>query len=178
MPPPLLQLSLLVHPMYRYNWCTLVFPNSTSIVFPNLQAVKNPNFFSEAVKVSNLTFLVWYVKYIRLFFLKENAKTGHKCPFDNSEKVIAHCLYSCRRSHWKTVSKEGRELWGQGWGQPWSPHLPNPVSINHSQHTTNTRALRCDWFYFRPMEAAETTIWGFWHQLGSYTAVPGDPDQY
>ena len=30
-------------------WCTLVFPNSTSLVSPNLQAVKSTNeFFSEA----------------------------------------------------------------------------------------------------------------------------------
>ena len=44
-------------------------------------------------------------------------------------------------------------------GQPFGPHLPNHVSINHSQHTTNTRTLCRDWFYSRPIEAAETTMW-------------------
>ena len=44
----------------------------------------------------------------------------------------------------------------QFWGIIYNHHsVPNPVSINPSQHITNTQTLSCDWFYSRPMEAAE-----------------------
>ena len=58
-----------------------------------------------------------------------------------------------------TVSMEGRLLWAQWGGQPFGPHLPKPVSINHSQHTINTQTMRHDWFYSRQVEVAKTTMW-------------------
>ena len=64
------------------------------------------------------------------------------------------------RAHSTAVSMEERALRVQCGGQPFGPHLPNPVTINHTQDTTtNTQTLYRDWFYSRPMAAAEPTMW-------------------
>ena len=81
---------------------------------------------------------------------------------------------ACYEGPLTAVSMEGRTLWAQWGGQTFSPHLPNPVSINHSQYTIRT--LRPDWFYSRPIEAAETTMYvggSGTMQLGPYTTGLG-----
>ena len=67
---------------------------------------------------------------------------------------ISYEMYVCMRAHSTAVYIERRVRECNGNGN----HLPNPVSISNSQHTTNTRALHRDWFYSRPMEAAEATM--------------------
>ena len=41
----------------------------------------------------------------------------------------------------------------------WSPSSQPCEYKPLTQHTTNTRNVRRDWFYSRPIEAAETTMW-------------------
>ena len=52
-------------------WCTLVFPNSTSLLSPNLKTVKFPNvFFSEAVTIFFCELHAFYIyKYTDIIYV-------------------------------------------------------------------------------------------------------------
>ena len=92
---------------------------------------------------------------------KDNRRT-YVLPAWVKKYKIWVCMYVCTyEGPLTTVSTEGEgaSFERNRERQAFDPHLPNPVSINHSQHTTNIRTLRRDWFYSRPMEAAETTMW-------------------
>ena len=75
-------------------------------------------------------------------------------------------MYVCTRGP-THISLHGRggccERNGEG-----NHSVPNPVSINHLQHTTNPRTLRHDWFYSRPDQISQKmlrVIWGFYSWL-------------